>query len=60
MCNWVTIVYSKKKKCIGEITIKKKFFFFKRLKQDTLKHGKEYRVLNNAVPVYRIKTYLPG
>ena len=24
MCNWVTMLYSRKKYCIGEITIKKK------------------------------------
>ena len=24
MCNWVTMVHSRKKKCIGEITIKKR------------------------------------
>jgi len=24
MCNWVTMLYSRKKNCIGEITIKKK------------------------------------
>ena len=23
MCNWVTMLYSRKKNCIGEITIKK-------------------------------------
>ena len=24
MCNWVTMLYSRKKNCIGEITIKKR------------------------------------
>ena len=41
MCNWVTILYSKKKNCIGEITIKnnKKLKMYKHLRNKTIKNG---------------------